>query len=207
MTHTVSVDMTTHCSRRCPDCCCGIGINRVLQHHPWEYFVAAAPFLKGINRIHLTGGEPTFHPQFAEIVPRLRSLFECKILTLATNGWGVARYADLIVETFDYVGFSDYHDGFTEELEKLARRIRVDRASMGKDAALFLPRSKPGGGKPCSRAASFGNGGTYADGKFWGCCVAPGLADAQPVDPSSNWQADMMTAYIPCSTCFFSDPA
>lgn len=69
MIHTVNLDMTTHCNKRCPDCCAGVGINRELRHHPWEYFEQAATWIYGMKRVNLTGGEPTAHPQFAEFVP------------------------------------------------------------------------------------------------------------------------------------------
>lgn len=82
----VQLDITTHCDRRCPDCCCGIGINRKLQHHPWEYFERVAPYLREIDRVDLFGGEPTVHPKFRQFVPRFKELFGCRLLTMTTDG-------------------------------------------------------------------------------------------------------------------------
>ena len=83
------MDITTRCNRRCVDCCAGIGINRVLQHHSWSYFQRAAKHFYGIDRVNLTGGEPTAHPQFEEYVPGFKALFGCRLLTLSTNGYKV----------------------------------------------------------------------------------------------------------------------
>jgi len=169
-----------------------------------EYFEEAAKWIKGTQRIHITGGEPTCHPQFAEIVPLLRGIFECETLTLGTNGYRVAQYEDLIVETFDYIQFTDYEDR-REALDSISRRMRVDSKHEGPNGALFLPRAANGGGKPCSRACWRSLGCVYADGKFWGCCVAPGLADALPLEPSADWNDRLLAAPLPCSTCFLSE--
>ncbi len=204
MIHTVCLEMTTHCNKRCPDCCAGVGINRKLQHHPWEYFEHAAAYLRGIHRIHLTGGEPTMHPKFAEFVPRFRELFACEVLTMVTNGHKVAQYEDLIVENFDYINFSDYEDR-REALASISKRMRVDTKHEGPDGALFFPRAASGEGKPCTRECRQSLGCAYADGKFWGCSVAPGLPDAIPMEPVMNWRTALLDfPGLPCSTCFLS---
>ena len=69
----VSLELTTACDRACPECCCNIP-HRPAVHHPWEYFEAAAKVIYGVERVHLSGGEPTYHPQFAEFVPDMRRL-------------------------------------------------------------------------------------------------------------------------------------
>lgn len=205
MIHTVNLEMTTHCNKRCPDCCAGVGINRTLQHHPWEYFVEAAKWMYGIPRIHLTGGEPTLHPKFAEFVPKFRELFGCKTLTMVTNGFLVAKYEDLIVATFDWVNFSDYEDR-RPALESLSKRMLVNSSYEGVNGALFMPRSNVGGGKPCTRACGISLGCAYADGKFWGCCIAQSLPGAVPLEPSMDWNAQLLAnPGLPCNTCFFSE--
>src|SRR6187397_352886 len=122
---SVNLELTVHCNKRCPNCCAGVGINRTLRHHPWHYFVEAARHLYGIERIHLTGGEPTMHPQFAEFVPKFRELFGCKILTMDTNGFLIAKYADVIVANLDWVNATDYEDR-RQEIEALGKRMLVN---------------------------------------------------------------------------------
>jgi hypothetical protein len=202
--HTVNLEFTVHCNKRCPDCCAGVGINRTLQHQPWEYFEEAAKWIKGIHRIHLTGGEPTMHPKFAEFVPKLRDLFKCETLTMVTNGFLVSKYEDLIVDTFDWVNWSDYEDR-RDALESLRRRMHVNVKHEGVNGALFMPRAVTGQGKPCTRAAWLSLGCAYADGKFWGCSVAPGLPEAVPLEPCADWKQKLLAAPLPCSTCFLSE--
>jgi hypothetical protein len=183
----------------------GIGINRTLRHHPMEYFERAAIYLRGIHRVNLTGGEPTSHPQFAAMVPHFRRMFDCQELTMITNGYRVHQYEDLIVGAFDYIAFTDYEDR-REALESISRRMRVSARHEGVNGSLFVLRSSQGGGNPCTRHCAQSFGCAYADGKFWGCCVAPGLDGAVPLEPSSDWRERLLaTPGVPCSTCFFSE--
>ncbi len=195
--------MTTHCNRRCPECCAGVGINRKLEHHDWEYFERAAKVLHGIERVNLTGGEPTAHPQFAEFVPRFRELFGCKTLTLSTNGYRVAQYIDLIVETFDWVDFSDYEDN-REALALIYRRkIPVHVYQAGLLGINHTPRVTRGTGS-CFRACATSGMVAYADGKLYGCCVAPGVNPALGWSPGVNWREVVEQAPLPCSDCWFA---
>ncbi len=199
----VTIEMTTHCNRRCPECCAGVGINRVLQHHPWEYFEQAAKVLYGIERINLTGGEPTAHPQFAEFVPRFRELFGCKLLTLSTNGYRVANYLDLIAEEFDQVDFSDYGDN-RDVLGLLRLRVwKVNVYDAGLLGVNHISRATRGTGS-CFRACKESGMVAYADGKLYGCCVAPGVNPALGWSPGVNWREVVEQAPLPCFDCWFA---
>ena len=191
----VSLDLTTHCDRRCPDCCCGIGINRKLQHHSWEYFENAAQFIHGIERIHLTGGEPTVHPQFAEFVPKLRALFGCKTLTLQTDGHGAKRYAETLAH-FDHIYASRY-DTNHADIDFIGGRFITTEW-----AGAFTPRSQRGSGKPCQRG--FSETVAYADGRMFGCCVAPGIDGAQSISLCADWKEKIEAVPLPCKECMFS---
>lgn len=195
------MDLTTHCDRRCPDCCCGIGINRVLRHHPWEYFEAVAPFIRGIERVNLTGGEPTLHPQFSQFVPRFKQLFGCKWLTMSTDGYGVKRHWETISAHVDSIHFSDYHrSGKRGDVEALNVPMLVFDA--GPDSAGFVPRSRRGSGNPCARG--FSETVAYADGKFWPCCVSPGLDGTDGIEPCEDWRAKVLEIDMGCKQCMFS---
>lgn len=201
---TVNLDFTTHCDQRCADCCCGIGINRELRHHSWEYFEHAAAILRGIPRVNLCGGEPTLHPHFASFVPRLKKLFACERLTMVTDGWGLLKHFEVIAQHFDAVEFSDYQIGRAGIARALAQRIPVTVFDAGRKAANFTKRVNIGGGGPCDRAVFHANGFAYADGKLYGCCVAPGIASAQAVDAAPGWDFAIYDAPLPCAACWFS---
>lgn len=201
----VNLDITTHCNRRCPDCCCGIGINRELHHHDWSYFERAAAILYGIPRVNLTGGEPTIHPRFAEFVPRFKTLFGCQVLSMITDGAGVLRYWGTIAYHIDYVEFSDY--GTHQEALDVLRHSGIRLSVFQSDplASNFVPRSYRGGGRPCIRAVWRGGTIAYADSKIYGCCVAPGIDGAVPVEISPGWDEQIMSAPLPCGDCWFSE--
>ncbi len=199
----VTIEMTTHCNRRCPDCCAGVGINRVLQHHDWEYFERAAKALHGIERVNLTGGEPTAHPRFAEYVSRFKELFGCKRLTLSTNGYRVKQHIEVIKIHFDSVDFSDYGDNLSALRLLCWYGIEVNVYQAGLLGINFTPRSKRGTGS-CFRACAQSGMVAYADGKLYGCCVAPGITGAQGIDLWANWRDIIETAKLPCADCWFA---
>lgn len=203
---SLNLDFTTHCDRRCAECCAGIGITRqALRHYPWEYFATAAEVFRGIPRINLVGGEPTFHPQFAEYVPRLKDLFGSRRLTMTTNGWGIRKHRDVIVRCFDAVEFTDYHiaertDYFREHIAPALPEHSIFDA--GPDAVNFTPRSRRGSGQPCTRAWWRGMGVAYSDGRIFACTTA-GMPGVPGIEPLPGWDERMPE--LPCRDCWFSE--
>lgn len=193
----VAIDLTTHCDRRCPDCCCGIGINRKLQHHPWEYFEHAAQFIRGIERVHITGGEPTIHPHFAEFVPKLKALFGCQTLTLQTDAFRTERNHE-VLHHFDHIYASRYDAKNTKAVDLLVSEFGATTWE-----GEFTPRSRRGSGAGCARGRS--ETAAYADGLFFGCCVAPGVDGAAGMEPSINWKERIVAEPLPCKDCWFSE--
>ncbi len=212
----VALDLTTNCDRRCPSCCAGVGINRTLQHHDWAYFERAAKVIYGVERVHLSGGEPTFHPQFAEFVPKFKELFGCKRLSMVTDGWGVWKHYNVIVRHVDEVHFTRYGNRAASEssLQHMEShgQIKLLVFDAGPNMANFTPRSQIGGGKPCHRAWWLSGQVAYADGKLWGCCVAPGIEKAKGVEfvdfPMLGETREFLDVAIPappCERCWFSE--
>jgi hypothetical protein len=202
---SVNLDITTVCDRACADCCCRTNNRpgaRPRVHHPWSYFEAVAPYIQGMRQIAVTGGEPTTHPEFADFVPRLRNLFKCSTLVLVTDGYRVQKYSELIHMHFDEVHFSDYQT----KREALAAIVQIGVPHFvfpaGVNASNFTPRSRRGSGLPCGRGTS----GTvaFADGKFWPCCVSPGLDGTEGIEPCADWREKVQQIDMGCSQCFFS---
>lgn len=202
----LNLDLTTHCDRRCRNCCCGIGINRKLRHHPWSYFVNVAPFIQGLDRVNLTGGEPTLHPQFADFVPRFKALFGCRRLTLQTDGFRIEQHASVIRSHIDEVYFSHYATPKADDdLYLLDRIMPVGGLSIfraGDGGANFVPRDRRGSGRVCERGTD--GLAAYADGLFYGCCVAPGVGGAVGIEPSMDWRDRILDVPLPCGDCWFS---
>lgn len=205
------MDLTTHCDRRCPDCCAGIGINRVLQHHPWGYFVEAARFLKGIYRVNLTGGEPTTHPRFREFAPRFKRLFECEVLTMSTDCLGLKAYAATIAVCFDGLDVSLYDSrsddsaaalATVDQFRKFAGLAPMPVNVYDARVSAHVSRDRRGSGDLCFRGES--DTVAYADGKLYGCCVAPGIQGSEGIDLTADWRERILEARLPCRECWFS---
>lgn len=211
----VSLEMTTACDRACPECCCNIP-HRPAVHHPWEYFEAAAKVIYGVERVHLSGGECTYHPQFAEFVPKFKELFGCKRLSMVTDGWGVTKHDVTLARHVNQIHFTRYGNKPAAEatLRYLESAFGIELLifDAGPKMANFTPRSAIGGGKPCFRAWWLSGQVAYADGKLWGCCVAPGIEGAKGV-VFANFSAMEETEEFlrvaipnpPCERCWFSE--
>ncbi len=185
------------CDRACKDCCCNINTGkRPARHHAWEYFEEAGKHLYGIERLHLTGGEPTTHPLFERLANEARGMFGCKVLTLQTDGFKAERYADAL-KNFDHIYASRYDD----RNRKAVDFIQINYPTTTWEGA-FTPRSTRGSGKPCARG--FSETVAYADGKLWPCCVAPGIEGAASMEPCSDWIGKIESVPLACETCWFS---
>ena len=195
----VALEMTTACDRACPDCCANINRGeRKAVHHDWEYFERAASFLYGVHRIHVTGGEPTTHPQFAEFIPKFRKLFGCTLLTLQTDGFGVEKYL-AVLSHFDHIYPSRYDERNAPAADLV--KLRFPGSSTEWSGA-FTPRSQRGSGAVCFRGLS--DTVAYADGVLHGCCVSPGIPGAQTLKPDADWKRKIVEVPLPCKDCFFS---
>ncbi len=172
---------------------------RPAVHHPWSYFEKLAPFIYGIERVDLFGGEPTCHPLFRAIVVEARKLFGCTTLTMTTNGFKVVEYGD-ILHYFDFIQATPYDDKNAFAMSYLEDHHKDVRFFPG----TFLPRNNPGGGLPCHRA--FSEVVSYADGKFWPCCPGSGIPHATGIEPCEDWREKIQTWPMPCETCFMSLP-
>ncbi len=206
----VNLDLTTHCNLRCANCCAAVGLGRKLQHHPWEYFEEAAKVLYGAERINLSGGEPTFHPQFGEFVPKLKALFGCRVLAMVTDGWGVTKHFDVIKACFDEIDFSYYHTnpGAKATIQYHMPEIKLRIFDAGPNASNFTPRSQRGPGGPCERHWKRSGTIAYADGRIFGCCVAPGIEGAASASPSDLVSISEIALHVPeppCRDCWWSE--
>lgn len=200
----VALDVTTFCNKCCGNCCCGINMGmRKAKHHEPDYFAHAAVFFHGIQRLHITGGEPTLHPLFRNLIPNLRSMFQPERMTLQTNGFRLEQYRNTIEQNFTTVFYTDYGDRphTREVLTQLDVAHSIYEAG-GPSAPNFTPRTRRGSGKPCERG--FSDTVAYCDGKLYPCCVGPGVEGAVGIEPTENWKEEILKVPLPCENCFFS---
>ena len=88
-THRVYAALTNHCNRACP-WCSTYSSPAGSTWISWEQLAASLPAAGNFD-VQLEGGEPTLHPQFWDIVERLRAGPRCGKLILCTNGVVIPR--------------------------------------------------------------------------------------------------------------------
>ena len=192
----VHLTITTACNRACPECCCGIG-RRPVVNYGWPYFEAAAEWLYGIDRIRITGGVPLVHPQFDNFAARWKALFDCRVLELETNADLQAQHTDALGH-FDLIIASRYGDN-ESDVKALVKRFG---AKTSLDIDQHIPRSRRGNGSECFRSEI--GIAAYSDGRFYGCCVAPGIDGAESLKPCPDWRTKVQVLALPCADCMFS---
>jgi MoaA/NifB/PqqE/SkfB family radical SAM enzyme len=197
--------ITTACDRLCPDCCCNMKSNSI-NHVTWASLKESAVYFKGIDRINLTGGEPTLHPQFINYVPNLRELFQCNRLTIETNGWGFKKFPD-IFRYFDWIQVSHYSVDSYEKSWDNSKEIDFIRGYLPSMSLIVgeithIPRNVITGGKICDRGLS--ENASFYKGKLYPCCVAPGIEGAKGIELTPNWRQEILKVKLPCHNCLFS---
>jgi len=199
--------VTTVCDRRCPDCCYRIPWDGPLgkpQHYPWEYFEHAAQHLRGIERLFISGGEPTLHPEFPRIAKEIRALFSTPSrkpgLELVTNGSRLGEHANWI-DRFDKVWVTKFGSEPLSPDVVLTQERFPGRISVLPLVHRHVDKWVDGGGAgPCDRYYV----SAYANGRLYPCCVSPGIPEATSVEPTADWQGRLDAVPRPCAWCTFS---
>jgi hypothetical protein len=187
--------VTTHCNRKCPECCFGI-LTAAPQHQSWSYFEEAARCLAEIHWLFVAGGEPTLHPEFPRIASEFRTLFDPEHMILTTNGARVIEHGDSM-QYFDEVRITDFPDHHTQAVIAWMRQHAPDRLVVwGLD---HIPMTHRGGPHPCDRRTI----AAYAGGRLYPCCEGPGLPQASSIPLGSGWQADLERVPLSCAVCPF----
>ena len=155
--------------------------------------------------IQVTGGEPTLHEHWLDLIPILRSA-GCA-LTVFTNGWGFTRYPDSFL-IFTQICASDYSADSASNADDIAF-IRKFLAEKGQENKLVIapvyhqPRpAKPVPPVGCLRGSNSVVG--FMNGKLYGCCVAAGIEGGIGVNVTQNWRKELFDTELPCQNCMFN---
>lgn len=118
---SLNLYVTSICNLACADCCAETVIKKSIKP---EEITELGKHVTEINELIITGGEPTLHKHFREVMAEIVKL-NYKKLILATNGFRVIEYLDLMDE-FDEIRISHYdEDSYagatinTEQIEKI----------------------------------------------------------------------------------------
>jgi hypothetical protein len=136
---TIQIDVTNACPNMCANC------TRFVGHHKKPFFMdleTVERALKSVenapNRIGLMGGEPTMHPQFAEICELYRKIIPDKRRRgFWTSGYKWKEYERDIRKTFDtdrivYNPHEDKDEGWHQPLLVSSDEIIEDKELMWK---------------------------------------------------------------------------
>lgn len=203
----VNLVLTDRCNRACPECCCDVPRIKEPWSASWLALEAAAEHIRGIERVQLTGGEPSMHPQFRMWVPEMRKLFDCKKLTVETNGFLFKRHPSLF-SLFDEVLFTHYAPPeFAEDNIGDFNFLQPFLRALGAKTILHcipishVSRERRGAGT-CARGSSE----TVAiyKGRVFPCCMGWGIPGATSCELSAVWREDVTALKLPCRECFFA---
>jgi len=173
-----------------------------------EHLQSVGKIIGRIDGITLTGGEPTFHEQFAEIAVGMKTWFDFGHMVIETNGYGLRKYADLLASEFAMIAASGYDGSFGgPSNQDDINWFRHFLASKGMENKLqtrvvgHFPRNTIGSSM-CWR----GESGTVIlhQGKLYGCCAASGQQQKVGCDVTPTWKEDVLRLPLPCEGCVFA---
>lgn len=202
---SVNFSITSRCNRVCPNCSYG------MQRHSdkrdiclddlWRYSL----YFREIEKVNVTGGEPSFHNDFPEICVSIRKMFPNQRVVIETNGFAFRKTPELFLN-YDEVFVSEYGENtYTGCLSNADDIADFREFIQGRKTGFHIIRpvhlSGIGGGKMCSRgreSCSFFNGLVYP------CCTAHGIPDAKGIPLSDGWVDEIQGVGLPCKNCMFS---
>jgi hypothetical protein len=199
-----NVTIMTPCDRRCPRCCCRDVVTARGQIFSPEEIARDVLALGDVPHVLLTGGEPTLHPRFDEVVLRARIARGERRLILNTNGARVLEHLNSIV-LFDELRLSVFTDRSNTGDERtdlaLVQAIRDALAGEVEVLANETIHEDTGGGlNACERIE---NTISTMDGRVYACCVASGIAGAASTKLTAGWEERLAAVPAPCASCVF----
>lgn len=136
--HYLRISVTDHCNLRCIYC-----MPEDIHFRPNDELMTSDEIIRfanlfaklGVDKIRLTGGEPTVHPEIVSIVNRIHAIPGIKSITMTTNGVRLPKLAEsLKMAGLERVNISlDTTD--RETFKKITLRDYFDHAMAGVQAA------------------------------------------------------------------------
>jgi len=207
---SISYSLTTHCNMRCPNCCAGITAmpKEKKSFVSWKQLEESAIYFKGIDRINLTGGEPSIHPKFEEFVPKLKELFECRLLSIWTNGTMFQKKPE-VWKYFDQIHITNYTEktfegspNNTESIKWIREKLKDTKVEIFDCETVHIPLTQRGT-KMCFRGYS--DTVEFVNGKIYPCCAGSGLDTQIYLPLQSDWKEKILTIHPPCEECLFAE--
>jgi uncharacterized radical SAM superfamily Fe-S cluster-containing enzyme len=125
-----NIDLTNRCNLRCPICFANANVQGYVYEPTYEQVVEMLKMMREVKpvfppAIQFSGGEPTIHPRFLDIIKAARSL-GFSHLQIASNGIRIAKdmnFAQQCRESGLYTVYLQF-DGTNEEVYKKTRGLK-----------------------------------------------------------------------------------
>jgi hypothetical protein len=217
-TNSVNLGLTTRCTMNCPHCSIGIPYLKETgqaKHATVEEIRRDAAFMQGLKRVHLTGGEPTMHPEFTFIATHVRSWFNCEYLTIETNGHYYRKYRDYfnMRSLFDKVFITHYEkDAIYPGSPDNTPIIELAQSDIG-DRLIREPPVRHDRGhdlislgavtNPCTKWFDPGLPAGWYNGLLYKCCVTIGINKDWGIPVTKDWQEQIVKLPMGCEMCCY----
>lgn len=126
-TEDIILEITSHCNQKCLHCFVGDELNQGMMAFPQVIRIIDDAFAHDIKKITLSGGEPTLHPRFSDILQYL--LAGDAEVTILTNGQRLKpghidafRHPRVLVKV-PLLGWGASHDMMTQRRGSFERTI------------------------------------------------------------------------------------
>ncbi len=212
--HILEFVITDFCNLNCPLCVQGMPLQTNKRIMPIDELREISNFIKPFefDAIKISGGEPTLHPQFAEICKNLRKMFPARYYILATNGFGLEKFKDYVY-VFDKVSITHY-PGRNDRVFERAKRLGLTNLKTGvkrdyiemRDSYRERNLNKINVYKHCKKTRIK----KIIQGRIYPCCVIFGQAVRQNIDINTisapvdeNWRENLAKINIEnhCKRC------
>ena len=204
----IHISITSTCNMRCPNCCYGMNW-RSHVYSDIELLKSDVAHFKTLQEFTITGGEPTTHPNFGEIVQLLRDELPGLEMRIETNGLLYEKWKSFF-QMFDLINVTHYtKDSWSGCLDntRMVEVISKNHKSVRVIPIVHLENNKsPKLSTPCGRHDRPHYSQKLQGGLIYGCCIGPGAVGSVGVPVSDKWQEDLSNIILPCSTCVFGIP-
>lgn len=217
--YQLEIAITDFCNLNCSLCSQGTPWQknkRIISLNELERFSKLVkPF--EFQVIKLSGGEPTLHPQFAEICDNLKKLFSAHRYKLATNGFRLEKFINYL-EVFDDIELTHYFGRNDEIFGKLVKlnlpnMTPVDKQDYQELEDIFQEKNlnKTNIYKHCSYSEIF----KIVQDRIYPCCVIFGQSvvkdinlDTISVPLDENWRENLAKINLEpyCRHCYIDVP-
>ncbi len=125
-----NVDLTNRCNLRCPICFANANVQGYVYEPTYEQVVGMLTTLRNVKpvfppAVQFSGGEPTIHPRFLDILKAARSL-GFSHLQIASNGIRIAKSLEFAKQCKDAGLYTTYlqFDGTSDEVYQKTRGLK-----------------------------------------------------------------------------------